>query len=103
MGFEHDLDFSFLQFIKDVINCLPICYTPQITDLQRNSSGKYVDQGLDKQKWFYRNICWFFFLWWWFCEYQLFFWIKNWTRVLWENAKAFPVYVQHLNGVLLIY
>jgi len=50
MGFEHDLDFSFLQFIKDVINCLPICYTPQITDLQRNSSGKYVDQGLDKQK-----------------------------------------------------
>lgn len=44
MGFEHDLDFSFVQFIKDVINCLPICNIPLITDVPRNSTGRYVEE-----------------------------------------------------------
>lgn len=47
MDFEHDLDLSFVQFIKDVINCLPICYIPLITDVPRNSTGRYVDQSLN--------------------------------------------------------
>lgn len=46
MGLEHDLDFSFVQFIKDVTNCLPICYIPLITDVPRNSTGMYMDQSL---------------------------------------------------------
>lgn len=46
MGLEHDLDFSFVQFIKDVTNCLPICYSPLITDVPRNSTGIYMDQRL---------------------------------------------------------
>lgn len=46
MGLEHDLDFSFLQFIKDVTNGLPICYIPLITDVPRNSTGMYMDQSL---------------------------------------------------------
>lgn len=46
MGLEHDLDFSFVQFIKDVTNCLPICYIPLLTDVPRNSTGMYMDQSL---------------------------------------------------------
>lgn len=47
MSLEHDLDFSFVQFIKDVTNCLPIFYIPLITDVPRNSTGMYMDQSLD--------------------------------------------------------
>lgn len=46
MGLQHDLDFSFVQFIKDVTNCLPIYYIPLITDVPRNSTGMYMDQSL---------------------------------------------------------
>lgn len=46
MGLERDLDSSFVQFIKDVTNCLPICYIPLITDVSRNSTGMYIDQSL---------------------------------------------------------
>lgn len=29
--------------------------------------------------------------------------VSTWTSVLWKNAKAFPVYVQHLHVVLLMH
>lgn len=66
MGLEHDLDFSFVQFIKDVTNCLPICYIPLLTDVPRNSTGMYMDHSLGN---FFRDD----FVWVWIKTEFLFF------------------------------